>query len=97
MSVDAAVNRRKYPDEEWTLAARWTNALLPGETIVGQPTAVGVGVEVETINHDGLITKVRVVGGNTANYDHSARVEFLAELSSGDKIGFNLGVPTQPR
>lgn len=97
MSVDASVKRRKYPDERWTLAVNWAPALIEGETVTGV-TAIATGVEIEgNLQLDGNISKVRVIGGSTTAYDLSARVEFLATLSSGDQIGFNLGVPTQTR
>lgn len=95
MSTDAQVKQRKYPDEVWVLALDWTPA-LDGDTLVGTPTVTATGLVIDQIQQDGNVTKVKVSGGGPG-YDLSARLQFLAPISTGEKLGFNLGVPTRSR
>jgi hypothetical protein len=92
---DYTVRQAKYPDEVWRVPIDWT-AILEGSSIVGTPTAVPIGVNVDAIIQLGNITVVTVSGGQNA-FDTTPKIELLATTSLGEKLGFNLGITLRPR
>jgi hypothetical protein len=92
---DYTIRQGKYPDEVWRIPVSWT-AVLEGSTIVGTPTAVAIGVTVDSVIQLGDITVVTVSGGKNA-FDTTPVVELLATTSLGEKLGFNLGITLRPR
>ena len=92
---DYTIRQGKYPDETWRIPISWTT-VLEGSAIVGTPTAIAIGVNVDSIIQLGDVTVLTISGGQNS-FDTTPKIELLATTSLGEKLGFNLGITLRPR
>jgi hypothetical protein len=85
----------KFPDEIWNVSVDWTLA-IGANAVVGTPVVTPAGLTVTATVQNGNLTVITFTGGGPA-YDPNARLELLATISSGEKLGFNVLVTVTPR
>jgi hypothetical protein len=86
----------KYPDEVDFFEIDWRPELGGGETVISvTATAAGnVGLTVDNIQTQDGVTVVTLSGGSPG---FQGRIEFLATLSNGRKLGWNEPLVIRPR
>jgi hypothetical protein len=94
MSVDANWPQLKYPDEIRDIPINWA-PVLGDATIVDPVVVTGVGVVVDNVSQVGAVTLVRVSGGDLQEIE--PRIQCLAFISTGERLGYNLGIPLHAR
>lgn len=94
MSVDATWPQLKYPDEVRDYPIDWAK-VLGDDTITGSVVVTGIGVVVESVSQVGAVTLVRISGGNLNEIE--PRITCLAPISTGEQLGYNLGIPLHAR